>query len=154
MQRDAGPWRPGSWLQRHAATLVVGALLLACARQAPGPPDPSIEASGFPVGAYTKQFVEPTFGPSVLAWRFEADGRWAEIPLEGAPVGARPIRGRFTIEGDELIITTDYPPGFGASRHAWRMDGDNLWTTYLSSDLPEDADWFAMLDPSPWVPLR
>ena len=140
--------------QVSLAAVVVGAWLSACGNPAGGNPDPAIAASGFPIGAFTKRFVEPTSGPGVLAWRFEADGRWAEIPLEGAPLGAKPIRGRFSVDGDSLTLTTDYPPGFGTSRHTWRVEDGLLWTRFDSSDLPDDASWFALLDGSPWVPLR
>ena len=60
-----------------------------------------------------------------------------------------PIR----VDGDVLTIVTDYPPGFGTSRHTWRIEGGNLWTTYRSSDFAEDEGWFAMLDPVPWAPM-
>ena len=133
--------------------LMAAALLVSCTNRAASSPDPAIAASGFPIGTYTKSFVEPTFGPSTLAWTFGADGRWAEIPLEGAPVGAKPIRGTFHVDGDVLTIVTDYPPGFGTSRHTWRIEGGNLWTTYRSSDFAEDEGWFAMLDPVPWAPM-
>lgn len=138
------PWRVVAW--------VVAALLVAgCAGEAPGSPDPAIVASGFPVGTYTKRFVEPTYGPTVTAWTFAPDGRWAEIPLGGAPVGAKPIRGTFRVDGDILTFITNYPPGFGTSRHAWRLEGEDLWTTFLSSDNQGDAEWFAMIDPIPWT---
>lgn len=134
--------------------MTVTIALMGCGGRAAGPRDPAIAASGFPIGTFVKAFVEPTYGPGTLAWTFEADGRWAEIPLDGAPVGAFPIRGRFTVEGDLLILATDYPPGFGTSRHRWRVDGTSLWTTYQSSDFEEDAGWFALLDPAPWTPLE
>ena len=139
---------------RLAIGLVAAAVLAACSGHVPGPPDPSIAASGFPVGTYVKDFIEPQFGPTRIGWTFDPDGNWAEIPLEGAPIGAPPIRGTYTVSGDVITIATSYPPDFGTSRHAWELRDGRLWTTYRSSDLPEDADWFAMLDPIPWVPLE
>lgn len=130
------------------------AALAGCSARAPGAPDPTIAASGFPFGTYTKDFVEPQLGPARIAWTFEADGRWAEVPLDGAPVGATPIRGSYTVDGDVVTIATNYPPDFGTSRHVWRIADGRLWTTYQSSDFAEDADWFAMLDPIPWIPLE
>jgi hypothetical protein len=123
----------------------------ACAGETSGSPDPAIAASGFPVGTFTKRFVEPIYGPSTLAWTFAPDGRWAEVPLDGAPVGARPVRGTFQVDGEILTIVTNYPPGFGSSRHTWRIEGDELWTEFRSSEFEGDAEWFAMLDPIPWT---
>ena len=135
-----------------AIGLFVTAVLAGCSTRAPGAPDPTIAASGFPVGTYVKDFVEPQFGPTRIAWTFEPDGSWAEIPLEGAPIGVPPIRGTYTISGDVVTLATEYPPGLGTSRHTWRSVDGRLWTTYRSSDNPEDAGWFAMLDPIPWIP--
>ena len=143
--------RPGRWL---VIGLFVGAWLAACSSHTPGPPDPAIAASGFPVGSYVKDFVEPQFGPGRIAWTFAPDGRWAEVPLDGAPVGATPVRGSYTVDGDILTIATDYPPDLGTSSHHWRVADGRLWTTFESSEFPGDADWFAILDPAPWVPLE
>lgn len=131
--------------------LAIAIVVAACVGGTPSSPDPVIAASGFPVGTYTKRFVEPTYGPTTLAWTFSPDGRWAEIPVEGAPVGAKPIRGTFHVDGDTLTMVTNYPPGFGSSRHTWRIEGGELWTEFQSSDFEEDAAWFAMLDPIPWT---
>ena len=138
--------------QGVAICLVVAAMLAACSTRVAGPPDPTIAASGFPVGSYFKDFIEPEFGPTRIAWTFEPDGSWAEILLEGAPIGVPPIRGTYTVSGEEVTMATEYPPNFGTSRHAWRFVDGRLWTTYRSSDNPEDAGWFAMLDPLPWIP--
>ena len=141
--------KPGRWL---VIGLFVGAWLAACSSHTPGPPDPTIAASGFPIGSYVKDFVEPQFGPGRIAWTFAPDGRWAEVPLDGAPVGASPVRGTYTVDGDVVTIATDYPPGFGTNSHRWRIEDGLLWTTFQSSDNPEDAGWFTMLDRAPWVP--
>jgi hypothetical protein len=134
--------------------LIAVAMLAACSDRVPGSPDPTIASSGFPVGSFVKDFVEPQFGPSRLAWTFETDGSWAEIPLEGAPIGVPPIRGTYAVSGDVVTLATEYPPDLGTSRHTWRFADGRLWTTYQSSDNPEDAGWFAMLDPIPWIPLE
>ena len=137
-----------------AIAVLVAAAMAGCSDAVPGSPNPTVVASGFPVGQYVKDFVEPQFGPGRIAWTFEGDGRWAEIPLDGAPIGASPVRGSYTVTGEVLTITTDYPPGLGTSRHVWRVDGRDLWTSYRASDFAEDAGWFALLDSSPWVPLE
>jgi len=54
------------------------------------------------------------------------------------------------IEKLELSIKVDKPIVFD-NQHHWRLDGDHLITTYDDSDLPQDADFFAMLDRQPWV---
>jgi len=140
--------------QGLAISLLVAAALAACSARVPGPPDPTIAESGFPLGTYVKDFIEPQFGSTRIAWTFEPDGSWAEVPLEGAPIGVPPIRGTYTVSKDVVTIATTYPPDFGTSRHAWRFVDGRLWTTYESSDNPEDADWFAMLDRIPWTPLE
>jgi hypothetical protein len=134
--------------------LIVAAALAACSDRVPGSPDPTIASSGFPVGTYTKDFIEPQFGSTRIAWTFEPDGSWAEVLLEGAPIGIPPIRGTYAVSGDIVTLATEYPPDFGASRHTWRFVDGRLWTTYESSDNPEDEGWFAMLDPIPWIPLQ
>lgn len=149
------PRRPEAMRAASVAWWLIATIFVAaCAGRGGGAPDTAIAASGFPLGTYTKSFVEPTYGPSTLAWTFGADGRWAEIPLKGAPVGAKPIRGTFRVDGDLITITTNYPPGFGTSRHTWQVDGDSIRTRFQSSDFEEDAAWFAMLDPVPWTRLR
>lgn len=137
-----------------AICLFLTAALAGCSARVAGSPDPSISASGFPIGTYVKDFVEPQFGPARIAWTFEADGSWAEIPLDGAPIGAKPIRGSYAVSGDVVTIATEYPPDFGTSSHAWRFVDGRLLTRYQSSNIPEDADWFAMLDPIPWIRLE
>jgi hypothetical protein len=59
---------------------------------------------------------------------------------------------RYSVDGSDVTIATDYPADWGTSRHAWRMDGDVLWTVFLESDVPEDKDWFEALDSQPWTP--
>lgn len=134
--------------------LIVAAVLTACSDRVPGSPDPTIASSGFPVGTYAKDFIEPQLGATRIAWTFEPDGSWAEVLLEGAPIGIPPIRGTYAVSGDVVTLTTEYPPDFGTSRHTWRFVDGRLWTTYQSSDNPEDAGWFAMLDPMPWIALE
>ena len=65
-----------------------------------------------------------------------------------------PARGRYAVDGDHVTIATDFPPGLGTSVHTWRVEGEDLWTTFVSSDLPDDAAWFAELDRQPWRPAR
>lgn len=126
----------------------------------PAPPDSSIAAgiaaAGFPVGTYSKVFEDPPGRRVRLAWTFGPDGRWAEVPtaLDGQTLPGGPIRGTYRIDGDRLTIATNYPPDFGTSEHTWRIEGSSLWTTFVSSELEGDQEWFAMLDPMPWVPLE
>jgi hypothetical protein len=153
-----GPWN--AWRQTarpkaalRLAALAVGLILAAgCADRGPSTTGPTAPP-GFPVGAWSKEFLDPFLGRMEVNWVFEPSGRWAEIPiaLDNQTIGAGVVRGRFTVEGDTVTITTDYPPGMGTSRHAWRVDGDHLWTTLESSDLEGDAEWFAMLDRMPWT---
>jgi hypothetical protein len=90
-----------------------------------------------------------------LVWTFAADGRWVEVPfaLDGQAAPMTPVRGRWSTDGDALTITTDWPPDWGTSTHRWRLDGERLWTVFVSSDVPDDQDWFPQWDSQPWVPV-
>jgi hypothetical protein len=90
-----------------------------------------------------------------LVWTFAPDGRWVEVPfaLDGQAAPMTPVRGTWTTDGDTLTIATDWPPDSGTSTHHWRLDGDRLWTVFVSSDLAADRDWFPRWDGQPWVPV-
>lgn len=144
------PRRPS--LALALATMVV--LVVACAPAGEGSPTPSLGVeNGFPLGSFAKQIDDPQAGRVRLVWTFESGGRWAEVPfaLDGQTSIFPPVRGTWTVDGETVTIATDFPPGWGWARHAWRLVGDQLWTTYQSSDVPEDAGWFAMLDVEPWI---
>jgi hypothetical protein len=117
---------------------------------------PEIASSGFPLGTFTKEIRDPFLGRVRLAWTFAGDGRWAEVPeaLDGQRLDAPVVRGSFGVTADTLTIATEYPPDWGTSEHTWRLEGRLLWTDFVSSDVDGDADWFAMLDTQPWVPLE
>lgn len=135
------------------SAIALAGLLTACGSRG-APIAPGIRPDGFPVGTFTKDFVDPQLGNVRLAWTFALDGRWSEVPfaLDGQTLPAPAVRGAYTVDGPIVTIATDYPPGWGTSRHEWRLGGDLLWTTFVSSDIAGDADWFAMLDVSPWTP--
>ena len=146
---------PASFAGRLPMLLAVLALALA-ACVAPAPPPSGVDpATGFPFGAYGKEIADPSLGRTRIDWTFGPDGRWAEvpIPLDGQRQPSPVVRGTYEVVGDELVVATTWPEGWGTSRHRWRTDGDDLWTVFLSSDIPEDADWFSMLDSQPWRPL-
>jgi hypothetical protein len=134
--------------------LAAAALVGACASpRVPSSENPTA-ASGFPLGAFTKELSDGELGHVRLVWTFEPDGRWAEVPfaLEGQTLRAPTVRGRYTVDGATVTIATDFPPDWGTSSHGWRMDGDLLWTSFIESDVPEDKDWYAALDSRPWTP--
>jgi hypothetical protein len=148
-----GPRRYGG---RAATIALLGAtavLVLACG-SAPAPSRGVDPATGFPLGAFSKEFMDPELGRMRIDWVFAADGRWAEVPfpLDGQPQRAPVVRGTYRVDGDALTVATEWPPGWGTSRHRWRLDGDDLWTSFESSDVAADADWFATLDTRPWQP--
>jgi len=113
-------------------------------------------ATRFPYGAYAKEITDPQLGRVRIDWVFGPDGRWAEIqiPLDGQPQGGPVVRGTYTVQGDTLTIATSWPPDWGTSSHRWRVDGDELWTAFVSSDVPDDAGWFAELGSQPWRPTE
>ena len=117
------------------------------------PPPAGVRPDGFPTGVFAKTFDDPFFGPMRLSWVFEADGDWAEVPeaTAGQSIQTGPARGHYVVEGDLLSITVDAPTFWGDHEHRWRLEGDELITTYEDSELPEDAGWFEMLDRQPWV---
>jgi hypothetical protein len=133
--------------------LAIGVAVSACFAN-DSPPPAGVRPDGFPTGVFAKSYEDPQFGPIRLSWVFDADGNWAEVPE--ATAGQRilpdlgPLRGHYVVEGDLVSITVDLPIGF-VHQHHWRLDGDRLITTFEGSDLPDDADFFAMLDEHPWV---
>jgi hypothetical protein len=134
--------------------LATGVVLAGCTTPKPAPSDHPIGSSGFPLGTFSKELSDPELGRVRLVWDFEPDGRYAEIPfaLDGQTLRAPTVRGTYVVEGETLTIATDYPPDWGTSRHGWRMDGDQLWTSFIESDIPDDKDWFEALDSRPWTP--
>ena len=134
--------------------LATGVLVAGCTGSAPTPRDRPLGPSGFPLGTFSKELSGPELGHVRLVWDFEPDGRYAEIPfaLDGQTVRTPTILGTYVVDGDTVTIATEYPPDWGTSRHAWRMDGDVLWTVFLQSDVPDDKDWFEGLDSRPWTP--
>ena len=134
------------------AALVTAVTIVSCAA-GETPPPAGVRPDGFPTGIFAKTFDDPFFGPMRLSWVFEADGDWAEVPeaTAGQSIQTGPARGHYVVEGDLLSITVDAPTFWGDHEHRWRLEGDELITTYEDSELPEDAGWFEMLDRQPWV---
>ncbi len=137
-----------------AVGLVVAVVLAGCAREAP-PGHGHDARTGFPYGVYGKDMDDAELGRIRLEWVFGPDGRWAEVPiaLDGQPQLAPVVRGTYTVDGEEVTIATSWPAGWGTSTHRWRLDREDLWTAFVSSDVPGDAGWFATLDQQPWRPL-
>ena len=136
-----------------AATLVVAVTVAGCAA-GDAPPAAGVRPDGFPTGVFTKSFDDELFGPLRLSWVFDADGDWAEVPESTAGrslAKTGPARGHYTVDGDLLSITVDFPTFWGDHQHRWRLDGDRLITTYEDSEIPEDAGFFEVLDQQPWV---
>ena len=134
------------------AIVAIVAGVAACA-SVDTPPPAGVRPDGFPTGVFAKSFVDPQLGPIRVSWVFDAAGDWAEVPeaTAGQTLEAGPARGHYTVDGDLLSITVEAPSFFGDHEHRWRLEGDQLITTYEDSELPEDAEWFAMLDRQPWV---
>ena len=132
-----------------AAALAMPAGCVATRPDIDGPTPPP----EFPVGTFAKEIQDPSLGRMQINWTFDPSGQWAEIPiaLDDQAIRAMVVRGTYTVEGESVTIASDYPPGIGTSRHAWRLEGNRLWTTFESSDNEDDAEWFAMLDPTPWI---
>jgi hypothetical protein len=152
-----GMWRNGRVLPTTAtvlaAMLIAALAAAACSGPGSAPPATGVRPDGFPTGVFTKLFVDPFMGPMRLSWVFEPDGDWAEVPeaTAGQTIPTGPARGRYVVEGELVTLEVDQPSFWGWTRHRWRLEGDRLVTTYESSELPEDAGWFEMLDAQPWV---
>ena len=133
-----------------------GLLVVGCGGAAPPPAAGGTTATGFPLGSFEKQVDDPAVGRTRMVWTFTDDGRYTEIQLalDGQRVDAVPIRGTFTADTDSVTIATSYPPGMGTSTHGWRRDGDQLWTFLITSDNPDDKDWFEAIDSQPWTPFQ
>jgi hypothetical protein len=141
-------------LRYLSAALFASVLAVAaCGDAGATPPPAGVRPDGFPTGVFAKSFVDPDLGPVRLSWVFEPDGDWAEVPeaTAGQTLQTGPARGRYVADGDLLKIEVDAPSFWGWHHHRWRLDGDRLVTSYVDSELPEDAEFFAMLDRQPWV---
>lgn len=151
MSRSRSAHRGRQFVAALVGCLAIG--ITACSTETP--PSYALDpATGFPTGVFAKEFDDPDLGPMRIEWVFGTDGRWAEIPiaLAGQPQRAPVARGTYRVDGDEVTVSTTWPPGWGTSTHRWRLDGDDLWTAFLASDVEADADWFSMLDVQPWRP--
>lgn len=139
-------------LKTLAATVLVAIAVVACAT-GDAPPPAGVRPDGFPTGVFVKSFDDPELGPVRLSWVFDADGNWAEVPeaMAGQTWPGGPARGHYTVEGDVLSITVDSPSFWADHQHRWRLEGDRLITTFEHSDMPEDEEFFGMLDRQPWV---
>ena len=135
-----------------AAALVVAITAVGCAT-GDAPPPAGVRPDGFPTGVFVKSFEDPELGPVRLAWVFDTEGNWAEVPeaMAGQTWPGGPARGHYTVDGDLLSITVDSPSFWADHQHRWRLEGDRLLTTFEHSDLPEDEEFFEMLDRQPWV---
>jgi hypothetical protein len=143
-------------LGRLLATVSIAIAIGGCGTSARlPPPRGSDPATGFPLGRFAKEIDDPSVGRVRLVWAFEPDGRYAEIPfaLDGQALNFPTVRGTWTADDSTLVIDVSYPPEYAANRHGWRRDGELLWTYLISSDDPEDVDWFAPLDVQPWRPF-
>ncbi len=140
---------------RSSLTMVLVAVLVGgCAAYLGAPPPRGATADGFPLGALAKELEHPEFGRFRLIWIFEADGRWAEIPiaLDGQRIMLPPVRGTFEIDGTTLTLVPDFPPGWAPTQHTWEMQDGSLQTTFASGT-PEDEGWFrSVVDGEPWRP--
>jgi hypothetical protein len=156
-----GPGRatwPGRTVGRRvagwAAILVaVSAIVAGCAGGASrsGVAQGTDPRSGFPLGAFAKEFNDPS-GRVRVVWTFEPDGRFAEVPqaLDGQALDWPTVRGTWTADAQAVTIVASFPEAYGTMRHGWRVDGDRLWTFLIESDNPDDKEWFATLDVQPW----
>ena len=136
--------------------MVLATLLAIAACSGPGtstPPPAGVRPDGFPTGVFAKEFDDELLGPVRLSWVFAEDGGWAEVPeaRAGQSMNTGPARGRYVVEGGLLTIEVDRPTFWGWTRHTWRLEGDQLITTYDSSELPFDEEFFATIDHLPWV---
>jgi len=143
-------------------SLGAGVMLLSGCATSAIPTEPSVTtvrpttAFGFPLGSFAKEPSDPELGSVRLVWTFEEDGGWAEVPfaLDGQTLDIPPVHGTFSVDAQTVTITPEDPPDLGTSQHTWRIDGDRLWTTFLTSETADDADWFEMLDTQPWTPVE
>lgn len=137
----------------RALILVLTVGVAGCLGTTATPPPAGVRPDGFPTGVFAKSFVDTDLGPVRLSWTFGPDGDWAEVPeaTAGQTLQTGPARGRYAVDGDLLTIEVDAPSFWGWHRHQWLLDGDRLVTSYVDSELPEDADFFAMLDRQPWI---
>lgn len=152
-----GPGLPATIGQVVLPIGLAAAIVVGCAAPIPtaggGGAAPVLTSSGFPLGSFAKDVQDPDFGRVRLVWTFEDGGRWAEIPfaLDGQTIKMPTVRGTYAIDGSAVTLATEFPPDWGTSHHTWRLEGDRLWTSFISSTIDGDADWFRGLDSRPWI---
>jgi hypothetical protein len=85
-------------------------------------------------------------------WTFAADGTWTQVQqsLDGAPVNNPVFRGTFTIDGDQLTATTEFPQAYRDSglHYTWTIDGDEVRFDLLD---PPDPVLPLIVESHPWT---
>jgi hypothetical protein len=152
---------------------MAGPLLLGCtttggAPATQGPASRSVVPAGLLVGTWTKEIALEDFAAAGVedeallnnVGRFTrtygSDGTWTEVLVGPADVAQiNPVfRGTYAVDRDRVTMTTTFPPEYAGSISVstWRLDGEQLWTTLVSSPDPLELKLAQALDREPWLP--
>ena len=158
--------RPFDW--RRLATLVLLAAVAGCATPSSSTP-PAATApgalAGHPLlGAWTADVTKADLAAGGIAdpgaqnensgrfvWTFAADGTWTQVQqsLDGAPVNNPVFRGTFTVDGDQLVMITEFPEQYrdDGLHYTWAVEGDEVRFDLLD---PPDPVLPLIVETHPW----
>jgi hypothetical protein len=84
-------------------------------------------------------------------WTIAADGTWTQVQqsLDGSPVNNPVFRGTFVVDGDQLIMTTEFPEAYRDSglHYTWAIEGDEVRFDLLD---PPDPVLPLVIETHPW----
>jgi hypothetical protein len=157
-----------TFARRQLAGLVLAAGVAACATPGASPPadaTPPAALAGHPlVGAWTVDVTRADLAAGGIAdpnaqnensgrfvWTFAADGTWTQVQqsLDGAPVNNPVFQGTFTVDGDQLVMTTQFPEEYrdDGLHYTWVVEGEEARFDLLD---PPDPMLPLIVETHPW----
>lgn len=85
-------------------------------------------------------------------WTFSPDGTWTQVQqsIDGAPLNSPVFRGSFTVAGEALVMTTEFPEQYrdAGLHYTWAIDAGALSMDLLD---PPDAMLPVVVESHPWT---
>ena len=158
----------------HLVATILGAAfaLAACGGQAvptPGPsaaPGTGAALTGHPlVGTWTTSVTKADIAAGGItdpaaqnensgqfSWTFGADGSWTAVQqsLDGSPITNPVFRGTYTVDGDKLVMATEFPTDYrdNGLHYTWSIAGDAATFDVLD---PPDSLLPLVVESHPWT---
>ena len=87
-----------------------------------------------------------------FTWTFAADGTWTSVQesLDGSPINSPVFRGTYTVEGQSLVATTEFPEQYrdDGLRYDWVLEGDGVRFDVVN---PPDDTLPIIVETHPWT---